>query len=150
MVYEIYIKDPLIISKYHDDIKISQSFDILQSRTLVEFDKACWRYWLSYVRNKDTSPVGLLARVPAFGRSSAWRGFLLIDPRQDCRLRPKLSHCLNIREYAFTYCSVTQSPSAPKICSMFHFLSSIYRTSFPFFLFSTAASIVSNFYSFIP
>ena len=30
---------------------------------------------------------------------------------------------------------------------MFHFLSSIYRTSFPFFLFSTAASLVWNFYS---
>ena len=151
--YERYIMGHLI-SQYHGNIKISQFiwyFDILQSRTLVELElKPSDDCRLSYDTAKDTSPVGLLARAPAFGRSSALRGFLLIDQRQDCRLRPTLSHCLNIREYAFTYRSVTQSPSPPKICSMFHFLSSIYRTSFPFFLFSTAASLVSNFYSVIP
>lgn len=44
----------------------------------------------------DTSSVALLARASTFRRSSVWRGFLLINPRQDCSLRSKLSHCLKI------------------------------------------------------
>ena len=94
-----------------------------------------------------TKQVALLACAPTFWNSSAWWRLLLIHPwRQDCSLSLKLSnHSENMLP---TYCSVTQShPLPPPKYILFHFLSSICRTYFAFLLLSTAASLISTFYS---
>ena len=102
--------------------------------------------------NKDTSPFALLARAPTFRRSSAWRGFLLRHTRQDHRLRPKLLHCLKIVQKICVPLTEVQryrlSPHETEQAVLFPFLARYVRH--PFLQFSTAVSLVSNFYSCIP
>ena len=93
----------------------------------------------------------LLARALTFRRSLVWREILITHPRQHCRLRSKLSYCLKVVPKMCVPHTVTQRNRLPhQKFGLFHFLSSMRHTSFPFLQFSTAASLVSNFYPCVP
>ena len=114
--------------------------------------KAFWRLPIvMIVTKKDTPPVALLARAPTFRRSSAWRGISANTSEATLHAETKMVSLFKNRSQNMrsTYRIAICFPPPPESV-LFHFLSSTCQTSFPFLQFSTAASLVSNFYSCIP